>query len=540
MILEYKLIYPAHALVYEKIFLEQLHTSNLQGNLSREGLELRLFVEAEEPQALDAFATDFAMRLPHSLFLYGTEARLVEEMPTIPYPLVEEKKIPLPPCPACLNSLKERYDIFTACDWCGYAVEAGSGVYQEQFEHTAQKIEEGAIVELNTLYGKYFVGRPSSLCNEVSFDILAYDLATVEKYATVESYELNALASLEKPAITLKKRLQFTRDFEAVEADLMRFRLPDDAILYLLMEALHQRGVDIIFMTKARVHAQEQLLLTPIVEELTPLEVVASPNHTLILSGDRGVPPTPLLMPKLTPQIDAFHAIIEQWNLSQSAQTIAGVNLDRSGINIVVQGEKFGLIEYLAFGCRFESIEEIFQKISLSDEAGEKLVENYQTHFSQHYEAIKSMQLEQWDGFYSLWGVIAIILGFTSTDNLHEGAKRIEENALNFLGDRGPRIDYKLVNLEGKPSFDPLMTIRTAMSFKLAGVDPLGLSYGVIESFLEFVTNELDGLKESMAIDAVVVRGSLLANRRIFVKISQEVSMNHRLYFSQSVERVAV
>ena len=71
------------------------------------------------------------------------------------------------------------------------------------------------------------------------------------------------------------------------------------------------------------------------------------------------------------------------------------------------------------------------------------------------------------------------------------------------------------------------MTIRTAISFKLAGVDQLGLCYGVIESFLEFITNEIDELKQTMGVEAVVITGSLLSNRRVFSKISTEVSMNN-------------
>jgi len=99
-----------------------------------------------------------------------------------------------------------------------------------------------------------------------------------------------------------------------------------------------------------------------------------------------------------------------------------------------------------------------------------------------------------------------------------------------FAGAKGPRIDYKLYSKEGKPYLDPLMTVRTAMSFKLAGVDPQTLSFGVIESFCEFLGNEADQLSQSMDVGAFVLTGSLLSERQIMAKLSREIGGNHALY----------
>jgi len=546
MILEYKLDYRSSSMVYEKIFLNQLAESNLNGNISRVSESeasapniLKLFVEANTTEELEKFATNFSNALPHSIFLYSTEASMVEEMPTEPY-IIEDKKIPTAPCPKCLAKIKESYNIFTQCNVCGYMEQpVGASIEntQNRIIESAQKIKEKKIIEINTFYGKYFVGLPSAICNSIEFDILAYDLATVERYANVEEYELNALASFEKPKIKLKKKMKFIMDYEEVEAELIRFRLADDAILYLLMQELHNIGVDVLFISKDRVGLEsetsapnkarlkpsipniETLLLTKIENEQEPIEIVASPKHILILKENQ---------PKS--QIDDFNAIVKQNNLSQKYKNIAGVNLNREYSNIIIQGERFGLIEYLAFDFSFNSIADIFAQIDSSDEEAQRLLNNYKNKFPELYERVSKIKFANNKfSIYRLWGVIAMILDFA--DNPQDGAKILEENAMCFLGDRGVRIDYKLISKNGKPHFDPIMTIRTAISFKLAGVDNLGLSYGVIESFLEFITNEIDELQQSMEIEGVVISGSLLSNRRIFSKISQEVSQNHKVYF---------
>ena len=73
------------------------------------------------------------------------------------------------------------------------------------------------------------------------------------------------------------------------------------------------------------------------------------------------------------------------------------------------------------------------------------------------------------------------------------------------------------------------------MSFRLAEVDQLTLSYGVVESFVEFISNQLDDIKVEMKSDSVAVTGSLLGNRHLFSKLNTEVSINHEMYFNKEL-----
>lgn len=538
MILEFSLDYRSSALIYEKIFLEQLKESNLEGNLSKNHFNLKLFVEAETPQELEDFATNFSKNLPHSIFLYDTKASIVESMPEDKYSLLEHTKRPSPPCPKCLPKLKESYNLFTHCTVCGYGIEGEDRSYQDEFETLAKSIQDGKIINIQTFYGKYSVGLLSKECNSINFDTLAYDLATIEKYtANIKPHEITALGAIEKPAIKLKKNMRFLRDFEDVEADLMRFRLSDDAVLVLLMEELHKIGIDAIFISKETIDSNEEFSLFEIKEEFEPIEVVTAPNNVLIVQGNRGLKPISLKREEKNSLLKAFNSVEEEHNLKAQYENIAGVNLAKEyPNNIVVYGEKYGLVEYLSFDFEFQSIEDIFEQIKASDKEGQKLLENYQNKFPEHYDKISKISFDNsYFNLYKLWGVIAIILDMTASSNPMEGAKVLEENALLFLGDKGPRIDYKLFNKKGKVYVNPLMTIRTAISFRLAGVDDLSLCYGVLESFLEFLANEFDEIKQNMGVSAIIATGSLLSNKKIFSKMSQEISVNHNIYFNNEI-----
>ena len=540
MILEYRLDYRSSSLVYEKIFLKALQDLSLTGKILKENFLLKLYVQADDAEALTVFADHFSTRLPHSIFLYSTEASIVKEMPEDEYILPEKEKPALSFCPSCLEKVMNEedenyYNIFTECEVCGYGIQGESRSYKRDFEQAALSISQGKIIELNTFYGKYYVGLPSKICNSISFDIVTYDLVTIESYANVENYEVTTLGSFEKPLIKLKKKMKFTMNYEEVEADLIRFKLADDFILHLLMVELHQLGKDAIFVTKEKIETEEKLLLVEYKEELEPIEVVASPKDIAIVSGEKGLPIFPVNSQEINPSIGSFFSVIKEHQLRD--ENIAGINLSKEHKNnLLVYGQKYGVVEYLSLNFEFISISDIFNQIKNTDENGIKIVENYQKKFPEHFNEISQIVFEDKEfNIFKLWGIVSIVLDYTKTKDPWEAADILEANAMSFLGEKGPRIDYKLLNIEGKVHLDPLMTIRTAMSFRLAGVDQLMLSYGVIESFLEFLANELDALKPSMEITAITATGSLLSNKHLFSKMSREISINHHIYFNNEL-----
>jgi hypothetical protein len=537
MILEYSLDYRSPSDLYARVFLQMLKECNLHGNISQEHFELRLFVESASVEELEKFADSFAKALPHSIFLYGLEASIIEQMPSTPYQL-SDTKYPTAPCPKCLSELVDPkssnyYNIYTHCSLCGYPLQGEANNYQPQFQAIAQAIKEGQVASVDTMNGRYSVGLLTDIDKCSAYQLLAYDIATVQKYTHCQEYELQALASIEKPSIRLPKTLQFSIDIADIKQELFSFCFANDAILYLLTQELHSLGIDIVAITKEPIESSHrfELPITPPSQEV--LEVVASKSHRVIV---RDKPPETLKRYHQEPNIDAFYSIIEEHHIADRYDTIAALSLSQKHPNnILIYSKKFALIEYLSLESSFASIADIFAQITQSSQSAQRLIANYQAKFPELYEAIKDIGFENKAfNIYRLWGVIAIILGFTKSSDPLEGAKLINDNAMSFLGSRGPRIDYKLINQETKASLDPLMTIRTAVSFKLAGVDKLTLSYGIVESFVEFLGNQVDELKESMQIQALCITGSLLANRAIFQKVSDTMCKESDIYYNNT------
>ena len=539
MILEYSLDYRSDSLVYEKIFLQTLSETNLKGTISKNHFDLKLYVEADTTQELEDFATKFATSLPHSIFLYDSDAKMCDSMPD-EYQLPSQEKLPLPFCPNSLAKVKDEnsanyYDIFTQCDACGYSIDGEHRSYKEEFASLAQDIKDGKIININTFYGNYNVGLLSHVPNGVEFDLVAYDLLTIEKYTNAKPHDITALGSFEKPLIKLKKKLKLTMDYENIEADLIRFKLADDFVLFLLLEELHKLDIDLIFITNDELTYDKSCHLVEPKQSYTPIEVVASSTHVVIVSGDKGLPTFVSQATKLNPSIGAMYSIIKEHKLND--ENIAGIYLSRKfPTNILVHGEKYNTVEYLSINFEFESMSDVFSQIKAGGENGAKIFANYQKKNPELIQRLEGVVFEDTEfNIYKLWGIVSLVLGYSSDSDILKSAKVLEDSAMAFLGERGPRIDYKLKNIDGKVALDPLMTIRTAMSFSLAGVDQLMLSFGVIESFIEFLSNEVDELNQSMQTSAVTVAGSMLSNGMIFNKVCSEIAKNHSLYFNNQL-----
>lgn len=540
MILEYKIDYRSSSLTYQKIFLQCLKKNNFNGKVLKDNFILKCYVEANESKEFEKFAREFSKSLPHSIFLYNTEVSVCKDLPEEDFKIKKQNKSPLPFCLDCLSKVMDRdnkkyYNIFTSCDVCGYEIKGKNKSYEKDFQQIAKLIKNGENIRLNTSYGTYTVGLLSNTNSEMNFDIIAYDYSTIKKYTHIDDFEIKAMASFEKPFLRLKMNLNFKVDFENVELDLLRFKLPDDFILHFLMEKLNKLEINLIFITEDKIKTKESLFLLEPKEKLEPIEVVVSQKHIAIIKGDKGLPKFPIKTKKIIPSMGAFYSIIKEHRLTN--ENIAGIYLSKKYQNtILVHGEKYGTIEYLSLEFTLKSIKDIFHQIRVTNNTGNSLINNYLKNFPDHYNRIINISFDNSSvNIYKLWGILSIILNFTPSNDILEASKILEENSISFLGSKGPRIDYKLIKIEGKTVLDPLMILRSAMSFKLAGVDNLTLSYGIVESFAEFISSELDNIKESMNISAVAISGSLLENKKFFAKLSKDCSINHNIYFNNQL-----
>jgi len=540
MIVEYTIDYRSHTQLYEKIFLDLVAHYGYDGKITKDHFILKCYVVFENVEQFQIFADDFSAKLPHSIFLYSVEVNLVDVLPSKNFELTNKQK----ESSFCFNCLREvmddnsknYYNIFKSCNLCDCGIKGDNKNYIKEFENIALDIKNQKNIKLNTSYGTFTVGLLSNIKDKIDFDVIAYDCATIMKYTNVEEYELKALASIEKPFIKLKKQLNFTIAFENITAELIRFKLPDDFVLHLLLEELHKLDINLIFITKDDISIQKEFCVCEVLEEKEPIEIVVSKNSVAIIKGDKGLQKFPTSdTKKIVPAIGAFNSILSEHKID--LPTTAGIYLSKKyQNNILINGKKHGTLNYLSLNFEFSSIKEIFTQIQNTNDTGIKIVENYNKKYPEHFEKISKIHFTKKEfTIYELWGLIAIILDFTDSCDIKKASKVLEENTMIFLGKKGPKIDYKLLKKDSLTYLDPLMIIRSSMSFKLAGMDNLSLSYGIVESFVEFLSTELDNLKETMDVEAVAISGSLLENKKLFAKLDADCSLNHKLYFNNEL-----
>ncbi len=540
MILEYILDYRSNAQIFQKLFLNLLKKYSLTGKVIQNDFIVKCYVEIEQSDNFDSFSKEFAQKIPNSIFLYDSKVNVIDTMPDGDN-IVLNQKLSMPFCIDCLNEVmdeksKDYYNVYKQCDVCGYNIDGENKNYKKEIQEVANLISVGDNIKINTFYGTYIIGKIVKDIEDIDFDIIAYDYASVSKYTHATDYEIKTLASIEKPFIKSKVNLKFKTDIAEMDDDIYRFKLADDFILHLLLVELHHLGVDLIFITEEDIKYKEYLnLVTP--KPLKPIEVVSSLTHVAIIDGEKGLPKFDNQTTKCIPSLNATYSVIKEHNLLNSYEQIVGIYLSKENQNtLLMHGKKYGTKNYLLMEFNLISIKDIFDSIVNTGETGEKLLNSYKTKFSDIYNNIIDIKFNKTKfNIYELWGIVSIILGFYDGDDISQASQELETNTLLFLGKKGPRIDYKLIQENKDAYIDPLMVIRSAISFKLAGIDNLTLSYGIMESFIEFLSNEIDNLKESMGIDAVVCSGSLFGNKQVFIKMVTELTNNHNVYFNNQL-----
>jgi hypothetical protein len=87
--------------------------------------------------------------------------------------------------------------------------------------------------------------------------------------------------------------------------------------------------------------------------------------------------------------------------------------------------------------------------------------------------------------------------------------------------------------MDGK-NLNPLWAIRTAMSFKLAGVDDFLISFGVIESFAEFLNTIYETLSKEMDLSGAILVGDMFEGE-FLNKTYTNISKNYPTFTPKSL-----
>jgi len=541
MILEFSFEDFSSYFLLEKIFKEVADEYDIQIQILRDKNQVDLYAKCEDSENLARFADDFSSRLPFSIYIAHKDVVVTEKFPKSSYEPPLHKKAKLSFCPKCLKNVTDKnnndyYNLFKECYVCGYGVGkqkinlsgffVNSQDYQAIVKKAALLISQNKILKIKTFNGFYTIGILNKKnIEDREFEVLCYDLEAISNYTKASEYEQITLATIEKPAIRVQTSLAFKCDFEDINLENTYFRLPNDLILYFLMKELVELGINAVFISEKVLSYDHLLDFESDVEQRKSLKVVVNESNVLVVNKNYNLSNEIQNTLVSLRDYEFPFVVAKEYGIMEEKAICALYLSKKYESKVMFYSKKIGLIEHLPLYFEFESIEKLLDNVANQDEASAKLIAKYIDSFPDLYESTKDKSFQDKKiNLYQFWKILGVILDI----------KDIEENIINFLGKKGPRIDYKLMKTkDNKVVLNPLKTVQSCISFKLAGSNKLELAYGIMESFVDFISSFIDDMKLDMNVEVVTINGSMLEIAPLFKKLDSTISKNHTVLFNK-------
>ncbi|MDO9208468.1 MAG: hypothetical protein Q7T91_09500 [Sulfuricurvum sp.] len=534
-------------------------------------------IEAEgEQNELEALAELISTLVPQSLFLHDYT---IEEgkTPHESQPLIEPKSpYSVPCCPECQQNILQTLDPFEACSVCGFSevtltledlstyTRIDAKTPKVLFTTLVRQLIDKGEITLPTYNG---LRRFSLLKTQDSEEngLLICNPSDMSDSFVMTQGELDTLMMIEKPSVRLKPKLKFRAEYGLTKPFYPVF-FADDTITMALSTALSQQGVEVVYCDQVpQLRAASALghhAIVTVGRDMLPW------HHPLALSqpacctfegfegsgGSNGLllqsaiestsqscvrfvandePSTLSHAISFEPAHAALRSIVLEHNLQ--GKSLCGIYLSRTHRSQICSfSAKIGYTPMAHF------VDEMLlhprtmlASIAQMDDAGARLVANYKTAYPQLCDQIEHARFEA-EGKISmlsrLWGMAALFIGISAGEDIQDACEQLEATALEFNGKSGPRIDYKVIKTANGYEIDPRLAIRSAMSFKLAGVDEYLLSFGFIDSLADFIAQQAELADANISIEGVTLNGSLFENRQLLMRTYNALTSNYTVY----------
>lgn len=524
---------------------------------------------------LEALAELVSQLTPQSLFLSGHSIEEIEMIDESKQLSTEDSFYRVPYCPECQAKVIQTLDPFDECSVCGFSDVKLSFddllVFTKTEEETPAGLFETLTEQLiNTgklSFPTYNGVRNFSLLDtqeDINSGILICDPSELSGSFVITQDELDTLMMVEKPSLRLKPKIKFRAEYELQRAFYPVF-FADDKITLALTLALSRQGVFAIYcdeVTSLRTaSALGEHVIIDVGRDMLPwkhpmtLEKMAccsldgftafGDNKGLLLDKDfSATEPCITFISKddssasskgifFEPAHAALRSVVLEHDLQ--GRSLCGIYLSRRhDSQIFCFSSKIGYTSLATFSSELlDTPKSMLEAISQMDEEGMRLVANYKKSYPKLYEQIESASFDSDTGvsmLSRLWAMAAVFIGLSQGGDIHKACEELEATALEFNGKSGPRIDYKVMKSENEYKVDPRLAIRSAMSFKLAGVDEYLLSFGFIDSLADFIAEQAELADGNIAIEGVSLNGTLFENRQLLMRSYNALSPNYTIY----------
>lgn len=537
-------------------------------------------IEASGEQTeLETLAELVSAVAPQSLFLksYGVEEI---QTPNALHPLSEQSApYEVPCCPECQKKIFQTLDPFESCSVCGFTesvitfeslraeIQSDAMRADELFLGLAERLIENETITLPTYSGIRRLSLLKSVDDEAN-GILMCDPSNISDFWVITQGELDTLRMIEKPSLRLKPKLKFRAE-NGLRKPFYPVFFADDKITSALGAALSRKGVEAVYcshipMLRAAFAAGHSVIIAAGRDMLpwhhplglnqpscctfeqfegsgntqglmlqSAVETSSQPCVRFVANDE----PTPFAHAiSFEPVHGALRSVVLEHDLE--GKSLCGIYLSRRHRSQICSfSTKIGYTPMSCFSDELlSSPRAMLSAITQMDEAGARLVANYQKTYPHLIEKIEHARFETNETvsmLIRLWGMAALFIGLCDGDSIQNGCEQLEATALEFNGKSGPRIDYKVIKTSFGYEVDPRLAIRSAMSFKLAGVDDYLLSYGFIDSLADFIAQQAEMADANIAIAGVALGGSLFENRQLLSCTYNVLQSNYPVFHNE-------
>lgn len=381
----------------------------------------------------------------------------------------------------------------------------------------ANELKNKKNIFIKTIFGKkelilFDENNPINKKEELLF--MPFDLNSTQGIFKTKQEELQALATLEKPIITFRPKTIFEDLFPLREIPCI---LPFEPILLLLSKFLNGFSGCYLFPLNDEKIANGLCYFIP--NDSHPIHITVAKNS--------------LIIPKRFQEKENF-ALMEFQN------TIQDENLEK--VNALYIGEnKTEFLLYFnksfkeAISFSFETNLGIFiDYLKETNKTTRSLLKNFTEKNEKLIKYLESLpkQSKLSNNLLDLLGLCGIFLDFSN--DIYESRKKLLQEAKNFMGEKGPRIDFKLQKNENNELFlHTFQTLRSVMSFKLAGVEKDLLCFGILDSLAEFLANLSRDMEENYTTKGLIISGVLTLNKQFLDQLIHYLPKRSEVYVTK-------
>lgn len=484
------------------------------------------------------------------------------------YPYVRENTALkyLKPCPKCEEESKSlgrrEKQVLNSCHACGipvklihkdkerYANDAGS--FRTLFEVAAKALRDGKTLLVKTTMGYRFFQRSDRLrAGEV---LMLSNAVKITDYCSLINDEFNALLSIERPILHVALKDEALRETFGTSIDV---KYPDEGFSILLSKELTLLGIDYI-VYEALEHPCEADYVMDFDLELqyqSDMRLFINKDIKFIASGERVSFPSRL--PYSTDTLSIAHGLVgikdergvlfDQMGRFSSASTLKVNQLEgeeravestnfhpispdeASFMSVIAEHNKFGT---KVVGAYFEGEPSflyydgkkvirvvppkhfigsgIIEAMRGLREGSDRLVDNVEKNHPALFETL--LRIEQSN--VNLFEATAMILGLAE-----ESFTGVMKEALKFIGKGGLQIDTKV----NDNRFDHVAFLASIISYRLADVGSVYLSYSIFESFGDYFSELLTEIKGKTKATDIVLCGSYFAGQSLFSRLQRNL-----------------